>query len=249
MVLDAAITTEHGFPLTMDGDPLARVCAACGKDFYFSRGQAISRFTGILKSGGKSDRGPRRYCSTACAAKHVAVPAGVGANRTKWQAFRDERAEKRCYACGQTLPVERFRRRSKGGIYAECIDCRNQYAVKKYGEPKRYFSVLISGAKSRAKKLGLPFNLSRKWAMDTIEAQGWKCYYSGVDLTIGGGHGTVSPCNASLDRLDPKSGYTAENVVICASAVNIAKNIWTIDDLLAWADRIRAWRSQSTKRS
>lgn len=237
--------TVHGFPLTMSGDLLTRVCGACGKVFSLKHGEPVSRFTGLRKDGKKADRPPRRHCSQTCAAIELGESrVGVPAMQAHWMGFHAARTEKRCSQCHGTFSIEEFRlNRKQRKFRGECRKCRNANTVKLYAKPGRYLGVIVSAAKTRARKNGLPFELTRDWALERLALQGWLCHYSGVPLTMGGGNKAVCPTNASIDRIDPALGYTRDNVVFCAAAINVAKNIWTINDLLGWADKIRAWRS------
>ena len=61
--------------------------------------------------------------------------------------------EKRCFRCGQWLPIENFWKNSsqKDGYCGECIKCQNTAKENRYNTYKK-------GAKSR----GLPFELSKE---------------------------------------------------------------------------------------
>lgn len=250
MPIDAATTTLHGFPLTMNGDPMVRACQACGAEFFPSHGESVGRFIGIRRSGAKASRPPQRFCSLKCAAKTLGESrVGVHAMRGHWAHIQATRTEKRCSQCHGVFPIGDFRLNKKQRkLRGECRKCRNANTVALYGKPARYLAVILSTAKARAKKASVPFELDRGWALQKLDEQGWRCWYSGVPMTIGGGNKSVCPTNVSIDRMDPALGYVRGNVVFCAAAVNIAKNIWTVNDLLAWSDKIRAWGSSNSRK-
>ena len=78
-----------------------------------------------------------------------------------------------------------------------------------------------------------PQDLIDKW-----EEQGGRCAISGVILTHhidGGGH---KDFNASLDRISPEHGYTADNVQLVAYRINIMKHSLSEDMLFWWIKTI-----------
>jgi hypothetical protein len=78
--------------------------------------------------------------------------------------------------------------------------------------------LLLSGAKTRAKKAGLPFNLTE----EDIELP-LRCPALGIDLIYGGGHDNRD-ASPSLDRLRPEFGYVRGNVATISYRANRIKS-------------------------
>jgi len=108
--------------------------------------------------------------------------------------------------------------------------------------PIRYRSrTLVNGAKSRAKKKGIPFNLTVAWVEQKL--RNGVCEISNIPFYIKPysrkeNYVSVHPHSPSLDQICPSQGYTMDNVqVVCdqvnkfkgdrhiTSAVNIAREL------------------------
>jgi hypothetical protein len=87
------------------------------------------------------------------------------------------------------------------------------------------FGKALGNARNRAKKKGIPFELTREYIIELFEKQNGKCYYSGLQLNIvkTNKDRTHDPLKMSLDCVDPELGYTKGNVVWCAYCVNALK--------------------------
>lgn len=85
---------------------------------------------------------------------------------------------------------------------------------------------------------------SRRLLIDTKdliamwEEQEGKCYYTGEPMTVIQGLGGHVMTNVSIDRVDSAKPYDRENIVLCCLAVNLMKNIMTLDELKLWCRRI-----------
>ncbi len=88
-------------------------------------------------------------------------------------------------------------------------------------------STLLNGAKERAKKKNIPFNLTKDWIIEKLtfgicEATGNKFYikkYSKRDA-----YEQIHPNSPSLDQINPSQGYTMDNVQVVCDQYNKAKN-------------------------
>lgn len=94
---------------------------------------------------------------------------------------------------------------------------------------------MIAAARVRARKKNIPFALDG--FSDVLQARINKgvCEMSGVPLDLSPGRKPTSP---SLDRKDPKKGYTIDNVRILCHALNAALGDWGEDSA---ALIMRAW--------
>jgi len=83
-------------------------------------------------------------------------------------------------------------------------------------------------SKSRAKKNGIPFDLTPEY-LESI----WTdiCPVFGIELVVGSG--AKSDASYSLDRIDPDKGYVQGNVVVVSFKANRMKNNGTLDDIAA----------------
>jgi hypothetical protein len=78
---------------------------------------------------------------------------------------------------------------------------------------------LYNSAKYRAKKHGLPFNITP----DDITIPD-ECPALGIPLFRGSGKGRMIPNSPTLDRIFPKKGYVKGNVIVVSAQANTIKN-------------------------
>jgi len=109
------------------------------------------------------------------------------------------------------------------------------YNQRKQAEKYASYPVraMVYAAKTRAARLGVPFDLD--WRLIEFPEV---CPVLGVPMrqTKGGGSGRESP---SLDRLIPALGYVQSNVRVISAEANIIKNNKTLDEMRAYAVRLR----------
>ena len=89
----------------------------------------------------------------------------------------------------------------------------------------------LQAAKYRSLKRGAPFNLTKEWALAQVEKQDFKCAMTGIPFFCKRPlDARVHPYSLSFDRIDPKNGYTIDNVRIVVFAINAM--------LLDWGEEI-----------
>jgi hypothetical protein len=148
-----------------------------------------------------------------------------------------------CVRCGNPIPAER--RADAAYCSDECgRRMRNKRYADKYPElvkRRREFAnsqtqrrILIR-VKSRAKRLGIPFNLEL-----TDIAVPEVCPILGIKLATRQGRQGFYPDSPSLDRIDPKQGYIKGNVRVISARANLLKNDATIEELEAVLRDLRA---------
>lgn len=122
-----------------------------------------------------------------------------------------------CRYCGGPIP------KSKRSV---AIYCSRDHATKANNSnaPVR----IITRAKSRAKKLGIPFNLEPN---EVIIPE--VCPVLGIPLVTYQGKRGYHPNSASLDRIDPNGGYCRGNVRVISARANLLKNNATLAELRA----------------
>ena len=94
---------------------------------------------------------------------------------------------------------------------------------------ERHLSQSAGAAKSRARRTGLECEEDLVgWALATMEAQGHCCLLSGVPFSLEVlGHGAAPrPYAPSIDRIDARRGYTADNIRIICWAANLLLGTW-----------------------
>lgn len=94
-------------------------------------------------------------------------------------------------------------------------------------------SSLVSGAKKRAAKAGLVFELDTNWVADKLE-QG-VCEVTGIRFELTSGRNPFAP---SLDRTNPELGYTKENTKVVVWCYNTAKGGWKHSDVIILAEAL-----------
>lgn len=93
---------------------------------------------------------------------------------------------------------------------------------------------MIKAAKERAKKAGVPFNLTES---DIIVPSYCPVFGVKLERALGSkGPGEYSP---SLDRIIPSRGYVPGNIVVISNRANRAKSDLTVDELVTLADFFR----------
>lgn len=127
-----------------------------------------------------------------------------------------------CSKCNITLPREAFHRdrTTTKGHSSICKSCKSKN--------RDIAGEMIRNTRSRAKKKGLEFNLSKKFIEDLNIAQNGKCVYSGTKLNWEPGNRrgrqrVCPPDRASIDRIDSDKGYTKDNVQLVCDFVNRIK--------------------------
>lgn len=90
-------------------------------------------------------------------------------------------------------------------------------------------NTVLNARKSKAKRDGLPFNLTKKWYAKQYEKG---CAVTGIPFDP---PGSRSPWTAHIDRIIPTRGYTRRNSRLVCACFNLAKKNWTDADVLQMA--------------
>jgi len=105
---------------------------------------------------------------------------------------------------------------------------RDKYmAMAAEDRAKRPYLYLIRKAKHRAKTLGLAFDLTNEWAESRWTG---RCEMTGAKFKDSNGKRTAY--SASIDKIDPKKGYTQDNCRFILVAINTFKGNWTDEVVL-----------------
>ena len=88
-------------------------------------------------------------------------------------------------------------------------------------------SDLLSASRGRSGRNGLDHTLTLDWLMDQYERQNGRCALTGIEFRFernADGKRHFTPFGPSLDRIDPKRGYTPDNVRLVCVIVNLSLN-------------------------
>ena len=138
-----------------------------------------------------------------------------------------------CHGCFRILPKTRefFHVKNKEQLNSKCKPCAALKArgikLRQKEDPEAYCKRLCVAVKARAKEQCLDFDLTPEILFEVLNEQGHKCFYTGIELDFKvENEDTSTPHRLlpSLDKLDPKLGYTVGNVVWCLYYVNRMKN-------------------------
>jgi len=80
--------------------------------------------------------------------------------------------------------------------------------------------------------------ITREDCLGILARQDGRCALSGEPLTCILNVGTKTPTNASLDRIDPKKGYTPANVQLVCAVLNSFRNNIPVEDFVGWCRKV-----------
>ena len=111
---------------------------------------------------------------------------------------------------------------------------RVEYYAEYYSYLDKWLSKKLNQARRRK---GVFCDLQIEDLVQLWHEQEGACALTGVELTreVGQGRKTTT---ASLDRIDPRLGYTKGNVRFLCDAVNVMKSAMTDDELREWCRKI-----------
>lgn len=140
---------------------------------------------------------------------------------------------KTCTKCNEVKPVNEFHkdRTSKDGLYSNCKACKRGYARN-----TDIIHWMVNGARYRAKKKGLDFDIDIDFILKLNEKQEGLCAITGRvmnwDRVRSGTQRLAPPDRASLDRIDSSRGYTEDNVQLTVDIANRLKSYYSMEALL-----------------
>jgi hypothetical protein len=128
-----------------------------------------------------------------------------------------------------------YLRKWKAANKKHVANYQKEYSAKWYRANLEKY--LLYQVRARAKKLGLPFNLS----LDDIQIPE-VCPILGIPLARNEGKLGPAHNSPSVDRVIPELGYVKGNVQIISTRANVMKNDASPEELRKFA----AWVNQST---
>jgi len=118
-----------------------------------------------------------------------------------------------------------------------CVSCANKEqsgAKHPMWRGSRHMPLtLLNKWRKSASLRNIDWALSSAYLDDLIDAQGWRCKFTGRALSLDFGQKNgVENGNASLDRIDSSKGYIEGNVQFVLKIVNMAKQNLSDDDFI-----------------
>lgn len=100
-----------------------------------------------------------------------------------------------------------------------------------------YLEKRVSGARQRAAKRDWLFGITMAHVREMLTAQGGRCAVSGLDFNFQRFPNSFVkyPFAPSIDRIDPRGGYTPDNVRLVCTAANFGMGDWGDEVLLTIA--------------
>lgn len=163
---------------------------------------------------------------------------------------------KKCSKCKAEKELTEFpkTKTNKDGLSYLCFDC-NRRVTKEYREKNadRYYqnqkqrrqtepifiSQLLHGAKTRAGKKGLEFNLTFDFTKKLLDVSGYRCAVTGLEMNLQSSpRKKANAFKCSLDRIDSEKGYTEDNVRFVCWAVNQMKADRTDEEFKFWIETL-----------
>lgn len=123
-----------------------------------------------------------------------------------------------CYACDYKLNKERYSRYDK--------------KINKTDTLRAFLMQNMSRWRAATAALGLKCDLTQNYLQTLWDSQRGLCFYTGQPIKTVRGKGQWE--SASLDRKNPKLGYTAGNVVWTTRLTNFSKNLRTVDEFVSF---------------
>lgn len=177
----------------------------------------------------------KRYAdgySTLCKKCHRLPSQGLRASKTsmsKWPA-----GHRPCRQCNNMLPLSDFGKNKTLplGVHSICKSCRKPISKAYYNKWLKNNAEMrmLCNARSRAKRLGLPFDLV---ISDIVIPE--VCPVLGIDIVKNGGKN--NPNTASLDKFVPELGYVRDNIHVISWRANWLKQNASLEE----AEKLAAW--------
>lgn len=130
---------------------------------------------------------------------------------------------KTCRNCEETHDISSYSRStcSTDGFDPLCKKCRS--IRNKIRRSKSRASILVTSARDRCIKNGIPFDLSSYVREIQARIDTGVCEISGMSLDHTPGRKFHTP---SVDRIEPSIGYIYSNIRIVCLGINVAMNDW-----------------------
>ena len=99
-----------------------------------------------------------------------------------------------------------------------------------YNIPEHRAHKLFITARTNARKLKVPFNLTERFILNKIKTG--KCERTNIPFDfILGKYKRSNPFSPSIDRKNPNNGYTKKNIRVVVWIYNVCKHEWSDADV------------------
>jgi hypothetical protein len=145
-----------------------------------------------------------------------------------------------CISCKQSLPLNKENFHSdittSTKFKTRCKECskKSRLSFTRMTESNSldyYLKEIIHGARGRAKKKNLDFELSLELIKSLWSIQDGKCAITKIPMTHIILQGRLQT-NLSIDRIDSSIGYVVNNIQLVCVAVNIMKSTLSMEELI-----------------
>lgn len=154
----------------------------------------------------------------------------------------------KCTICGNYFPEEIFHKSGsilehRNGRDNRCPSCKLKQNKKRRAnlpDNKKLDEALkqrFLGAKDRAKRQGLEFDISEEFIKNLWNKQLGLCAISKIPMTYTFDSGRTFT-NISIDQINPHLGYTKDNVQLVCMAVNQMKSDMSSEELYMFCEAI-----------
>lgn len=156
----------------------------------------------------------------------------------------------KCHICGKYFPESTFHKVGNSKKYSyrnnrdnrcpQCKSIQNKHNREKFSDNEKLKSILYNrlyGAKDRATKNKIEFNISIEDLLSLWNSQNGLCAISNVPMTFCLDNGRTFT-NVSIDRINPNLGYIKENIQLVCMAVNQMKSDMSLEELYMFCEAI-----------
>lgn len=147
-----------------------------------------------------------------------------------------------CSVCGKEFSrVASIEKSSRKSFKNVCCSRACSSKVQHSGDAslkKRLYYQLSQAIRTRDKEVGE--DVDEDYLLEIWNRQGGKCPYSGQEMILKPhrNRGIRVPNQASVDRIDSSLGYVRGNIEFVSLIANMAKNIWTKQDVLDFCNQV-----------
>lgn len=199
-------------------------CDKCGKEYKTYEAWAKKR--------------KNHYCSKECKNKHHSELYGSGLTKKEYQAKYAQEHKEHRNAMNRARYKSLFSKEEKSAYDTEYRKKNREKLIgkskEKYLKTRHSKKNILSAARTRAKKQGVPFDLQ----MEDIEIPEI-CPVLGIEIKFA--YGKANDNSPSLDKIIPSKGYIKGNVAIMSARANWIKRDASIDEiekLLYWMKNV-----------
>lgn len=178
-----------------------------------------------------------------------------GYSKQKKCQISEDGSMKKCNSCSLFKNKKLFRIRKSQGhwINSICKECENEKVVQyRTMTPQGIVAEILRRKKHECKVKGLPFNLTKKYLLDRLNSNGWKCELTNLPMrsvksSLDEKYKGFHLDSISLDRIDHKGGYIKDNVRFVLNQVNIFRSSGSDERMYKIAEALLNYRKEKNE--